>query len=179
MLIHRLRNWVALLAISTGAAYPACSTKAVGVEECRQVEYARCEAAPNCPGQFDVTDVEQCKLYYRDHCLHGLPVSSAPTGSAVKQCIDTIRDLAKCAAKQEGAAALLTDCSLSDETTNPKITKACKLLAAPESITACSSFLTADSSSGEGGSSSDGGKSSTGGTTSAQGGSSGLGGLTL
>jgi len=181
MPIHRPRNWIAYVGLATVTAYPACATKTVGVEECRQVEDARCEAAPNCPDQFDVTDVEQCKLFYRDHCMHGLPVDTPPTGSVLKHCVDAIHDLSKCAATQDGSAALLVNC-LGVETTNPKITKVCKLLAAPESISVCNSFLAADSSSG-GEASTTGGTTATatGGTTSSSsaGGSSGFGGLTL
>lgn len=176
MLIHRQRNWFAFTAIAAGVVYPACSTKAVGVDECRRIEYARCEAAPNCPAQFSVTDVEQCKLFYRDHCLHGLGVSAAPSGNAVKNCIVAIQDLATCAAEFDGAAALLANCATEVTTTNPKITKACKLLAAPEAIAECS-FLAADSSSGgEAGATS---TVSSGGSSSESGGTAGFGGLTL
>ena len=182
MLTPRPRQWIAALALIAGASYPACSTKAVGVDECRRIEYARCEAASNCPDQFSVKDVELCRLFYRDHCLHGLPASSAPTGAAVRLCIEAINDLSKCAAELDGDAALLVNCPEPVTATKPKITRACKLLAEPEAIRECS-FLSGDLSKAEGGS---GGDDGVGGASSSQGGSgqggselAGFGGLTL
>jgi hypothetical protein len=81
------------------AAVPACGTEAVGVETCRQIESARCQAAPACPN-IDLgvpvhrgspgTDVASCIRFYEDACLHGLATTTDPGGPAAKACVDAI-----------------------------------------------------------------------------------------
>ena len=49
-----------------------CGTDAVGVDACRQIEEARCDAAPACTGDDDTfgirteEQVRNCKALYRD-----------------------------------------------------------------------------------------------------------------
>ncbi len=71
-----------------------CGTDAVGVDECRDIESARCEAGAFCGL---VEDVEQCKRFYRDQCLHGLANGDRPGSPQVKACIATIRAAGECA----------------------------------------------------------------------------------
>jgi hypothetical protein len=167
MLYHRPKACLALLALTAVALHSSCSTKAVGVEECRNIEYARCRAAPHCPDQFDVVDVEECRLYYRDHCLHGMPLSSPPSASEVRDCVERIDTLSDCAA-DEGSESGILSCGV--ESLRPKITTVCKLLAAPEAIKQCA-FLSPETS--QGGQSSTGGQSGSGGQTSTSTGNSG------
>src|SRR5688572_30918766 len=55
-----------------------CTSGAVAIAQCREIEYARCEAAVPCGV---VTDVDECKRFYRDQCLHGIAGPAAPTTS--------------------------------------------------------------------------------------------------
>ena len=68
----------------------SCGTDAVGVDDCRKIEDARCEAAAHCPGDLQVEDVDACKRYYRDHCLHGLAVDHTPGAPVVSHCVSAI-----------------------------------------------------------------------------------------
>lgn len=166
MLYHRPKACLALLGLAAVALHSSCSTKAVGVEECRDIEYARCRAATHCPAQFDVTDVEQCRLYYRDHCLHGMALASPPNAANVKLCIEKIEILSDCAevahASDPDVDPDILSCS-DVESLRPKITTVCKLLATPEAIPDCA-FLVSDAATG--GQSGTGGQTGSGGTTS-------------
>ena len=124
-----LRN----LALSTASAIaafalvssPGCGTSAVGVEDCRDIEQARCDAALAC---HTITDAGECKRFYRDHCLHGLPTSPPPRDS-IDACITTIKNLTLCA-NAYGPNATLADCQLEGEAENA--THVCQVVAAPE-----------------------------------------------
>ena len=63
-----------------------CGTNAQAVDECRDIEQARCEAGEPC-GLVD--DVDACKRFYRDHCLHGMVVES-PGQAQVDACVSAI-----------------------------------------------------------------------------------------
>ncbi|MBN1605518.1 MAG: hypothetical protein JW940_02740 [Polyangiaceae bacterium] len=109
-----------------------CGKNAVGVDTCRDIEYARCEAAPSCPKLFDVSDVEQCKRFYRDQCLHGLAASEEPGAPKVRACVQAIVQAGRCA-KQDKS---LAECgSLLVESTDAK--NACDLIGSPEKLDAC------------------------------------------
>jgi hypothetical protein len=109
-----------------------CGTDAVGVSTCRDIEYARCEAAPSCPKLFDVPDVHACKRFYRDQCLHGLAASHEPGAPKVRACVEAIRKAGRCAKSGES----LTDCgSLQDDSTGAKNT--CDVIQSPEKLDAC------------------------------------------
>jgi len=78
------------------AVTSACGSKAVGVDTCKQIETARCQAAPACnnvsitpPDYTSGTDVAACTRYYDVACLDGLQVS-APTSAEVTACIASI-----------------------------------------------------------------------------------------
>ncbi len=83
----------------------ACGTGVVGIEQCRAIEEARCEASAAC-GKID--DVDACKRFYRDHCLHGLE-GSKPTDDQETDCVEAIRDAGRCA-QSEGADASPASC---------------------------------------------------------------------
>lgn len=84
---HQLR-WLVV------ASVLGCNTGAVGINECRDIEFARCEAAAACG---TIEDVESCQRFYRDHCLHGIAGDEAPTESAQQACVAAIEDAGRCA----------------------------------------------------------------------------------
>lgn len=69
-----------------------CGTDAVGTTECREIEQARCAAAPAC----GYPDVAECQRYYRDHCLHGVPLESV-SAVEVDSCVSDIERAGRCA----------------------------------------------------------------------------------
>ncbi|HET7542327.1 MAG TPA: hypothetical protein VFK05_20805 [Polyangiaceae bacterium] len=129
-----------------------CGTEAQGINECRQIEQARCEAAHSCGL---ISDVAACQRYYRDQCLHGLPVSP-PTSTQLKECVATIQAAGVCATQAEDPnKALLREC-------DPRVTQgalvltACGLVQEPEKSVECS-FLSPGADGGLGGASNSGG----------------------
>ncbi|MEZ4224979.1 MAG: hypothetical protein R3B13_28760 [Polyangiaceae bacterium] len=107
-----------------------CGTDATGVDECRDIEAARCEAAAFC-GIVD--DVEQCKRFYRDQCLHGLASGEQPGAPRVKECIATLHAAGTCA--KEGKTAL-SECGapVSGKTIHSKV---CDVILHPEGAAEC------------------------------------------
>jgi len=88
-----------------------CGSDAVGIDACRQIEEARCEAARTCglprtgtpPGSVTDEQVESCKLFYRDQCLHGIQNDQTETTEAdTQQCVAAVNAATACA--QSGAA---------------------------------------------------------------------------
>lgn len=138
-----------------------CGTDAQGVDDCREIEQTRCAAAKNCG---IVSDVESCQRFYRDQCLHGLPVP--PPGSVkLKACVDVIRAAGACA-QSVGVDAELGACELASSA--PELKTACDLVRQPEKTVECL-FLTPGADAGVGGASNSGGE----GGTSGEGGQSG------
>ena len=134
---HRLRDLcLGVLAALTvfGVTGSGCGTAAVGIDACRDIETARCEAAQYC-GRID--DVEACQRYYRDHCLHGLAEGvEAPTPDQVEACVKTIERAGQCA--KEDRAARLVDCDpqVSEDPRGADL--ACTIVLLPEFATECS-----------------------------------------
>jgi len=122
-----------------------CATDAEGVDDCRAIEQARCEAAQACGL---VSDVPACQRFYRDQCLHGLPASS-PGSVQVQACVATIRAAGVCAEQAEGSDALLRDCDPA-VTEGARVLTACALVKEPEKATECS-FLAPGVDAGVGG----------------------------
>lgn len=148
-----------LLGLSTGliGSIPsACNTSAVGIDECRRIEYARCEAAVRCPSEFDVTSVSACKRFYRDQCLHGLAVSSTPSKPDVDDCIDVIGRLADCS-KKSGENSPIVQCGKLTST-DPDVVTVCELMRKPQVTPQCAFLvpLSTDETGGAGGESSGG-----------------------
>lgn len=115
-----------------------CSTDAVGVNECRDVEYARCEASVAC-GVISANEVDDCKRFYRDHCLHGMKGDKVPTADEHKECIKLIEDAGEAAAASLGMGGA----GEPDE-------DACKIVAAPWKAEECAYLITDSSSMGGG-----------------------------
>ena len=125
-----------------------CGTDAQGVDDCRNIEQTRCEAAKSCGL---VTDVPACQRFYRDQCLHGLPVP--PPGSVkLQECLATIRAAGECATQSGDPNTPLSQCDPA-VTQGARVLTVCALVKEPEKSQECL-FLTpsADGGAGSGGS---------------------------
>jgi len=135
-----------------------CGTDAKGVDDCRDIEEARCSAAKTCGV---VSDVAACQRFYRDQCLHGLSVSS-PGAVIVKACVATISAAGMCA--MQGVDTLLSDCADPTLSTSaPTAQTACEIVTNPEKANPCA-FLMPGAAAGGGGGAGGGGASGGGGT---------------
>jgi hypothetical protein len=144
-----------------------CSTDAQGIDDCRAIEQARCSAAKQCGL---VSDVDACQRFYRDQCLHGLPVS--PPGSVkVQACVATIRNAGLCVEQSGDTETLLRDCEPPVTEGARAVFTVCGLIKEPEKASECS-FLTPGADGGVGGASNEGDSGSAAGEG-GQGGSSG------
>jgi len=124
-----------------------CGTSAQGVDDCRDIETARCAAAKNC-GML-VSDVASCQRFYRDQCLHGLAVAS-PGAVKVKACVTTIRAAGECAALSSDGETPLSECA-SVSADAPGVKTACDLVKEPERAAECQFLLPGAGGSGSGG----------------------------
>jgi hypothetical protein len=118
----------------------SCGTSAVGVDECRDIEQARCRANAYCldaRGNPLIEDVPACERYYRDHCLHGL-AAKPPAGASVAACLDVIEAAGRCA-KSDPEAAL--DCTETASSPRGSFVRACDLVAHPERAVECAFLL--------------------------------------
>jgi hypothetical protein len=154
----------------------SCGTSAVGVDDCRDIEQARCRASTVCldaDGAPLIEDVGACERYYRDHCLHGL-AAKPPAGASVSACVQVIDAAGQCA--QSDPASTLADCPVTDR--RPGLTRACDVVTHPERTTECAFLLdTPDVSDGTAGQSA-GGQSGADTSSTASAGQSGAGGET-
>ncbi len=147
-----LRAAVLRAAVLGGMALGAlgCSTGAVGIDDCRTIELARCEEALGC-GTVD--DVEACRRYYRGHCLHGLPVESRPPTDERDACVSAIRRAGACA-REHGADAALDSCAggpPAEALPNQTLQTACDVVARPWHTTACAFLTPTEAPDGGGG----------------------------
>ncbi len=110
----------ALLLLSTG-----CTTKAVGIEQCKEIEYLRCEASVSC-GVIDADDVEECKRVYHDQCLHGIAGPKEPTADQQKLCVNRIKE-----------AKEIAESTLNDDSQVSEHEAACRVISEPWKQTAC------------------------------------------
>jgi hypothetical protein len=119
------------LSLSLGlavAAFGGCSADSIGIEDCRDIEFARCEAGHACGV---VQDVEDCKRFYRDHCLHGLALEDEPSGTDVQSCVRSLKAVSACTADTALAAC-------PGVTAQPSLLAlACDVVSAPEDIAEC------------------------------------------
>jgi hypothetical protein len=140
----------------------SCGTNAVGVDDCRDIEQARCDASTHClneDGKPVVTDDAACRRYYRDHCLHGLP-ANPPSGASVSVCVQVIKSAGACAKDDPDSELGCTETA-----TKPQqgLRTACDLVARPELADECSFLLeTPDTGGDDQGGAGAGGQSSDG-----------------
>lgn len=114
-----------------------CGSNAVGIDKCRSIEDARCEAGASCGL---VEDVEQCKLYYRDQCLHGLAHGDT-SNTHVEACVKTIQLAGNCA-KKNGTNAKLSSCATPPSLQPNGLVTACDIVQTPQQTGECA-FLAA------------------------------------
>jgi hypothetical protein len=117
-----------------------CGTDAVGVEDCRQIEQARCDAGAACGL---VKDLDACKRFYRDHCLHGLAIEDSPGPTRVKACVTALTAAAECA-RINGPEAPIATCG--DQIGRIGVTalaSVCEVVSRPEQTEPCR-FLVPD-----------------------------------
>jgi hypothetical protein len=101
------------LAVATTATTEGCGTDAVGIDACRQVETARCEATRSCGATDD--EVTSCSLYYRDACLHGIEnATRPPTDADTKGCVAAVNAVRACADAKVTTIAGCTATPLAD-----------------------------------------------------------------
>ncbi len=132
-----------------------CGTDAVGVDACRQIEDARCDAAPACTGDEDTfgirteEQVRNCKSLYRDQCLHGIENAGGsdedevdePSDGDINRCIKAIKATASCKKSKPDANADGT--TTMDECADVAVVEGwsgktpCQTLHAVENLDAC------------------------------------------
>ncbi len=80
---------LSLVLASVLGAVASCGTDATGIDACRQIEQTRCEIIVGCPDSLvnNEVEVEECKLFYRDQCLFGMPEDISPDPVDVEACI--------------------------------------------------------------------------------------------
>jgi hypothetical protein len=85
------------LALVTLLAPTSCGSDAVGVDACRTIETARCNAATACG--FADDKVQSCILFYRDQCLDGVENADAgaPATATIDACVAAVDATATCA----------------------------------------------------------------------------------
>ena len=124
----------------------SCGTDAVGVDDCRDIETARCEAAASCQGDLHVEDVDACKRYYRDHCLHGLRVEDEPGAPVLNACVRAIEAAGACAAVDPNTT--VADCAADEAAlrsqTSPALVQVCDIIQYPERTIECEFLLEAE-----------------------------------
>ena len=133
----------ALLALGLGAAalVPACDTGAVGIDACRAIETARCDAAPTCEGDdpsFGIateTQIRNCKTFYNDQCLVGLENTEAePSQDAVDDCVAAIVAIAAC---QVAGVGVMSECEGVVMKETFEQLSPCEALERPERVADC------------------------------------------
>lgn len=124
--------WLGALCLAWG-----CGTDAVGMTECRDIERARCAAASAC----GFPDVAECQRYYRDHCLHGVPLAEV-SSVEVDACVLDIERAGRCASGQgamtppgacaEAISVIGVAPSVCDVVRSPEVSASCAFLGSAE-----------------------------------------------
>jgi hypothetical protein len=143
---------LAAFAVAAAAFAPACSNDAVGIEACRAIEAARCEAAFACEGDtpsFGIAteeQVENCKTFYIDHCLVGIENTEDDDISpdTADNCVLAIQAVHAC---QTADNKDLAECNLPPDDdgnvvpveliADAEITTPCEAIRFPEQLKAC------------------------------------------
>jgi hypothetical protein len=132
--MRRLRLFLAPL-VACALVAQSCGTSAIGVDDCRSIESARCQAARGCSlGLDSEADQGVCLRFARDNCLHGLAVQ-APTAGSVTECVHALNAAGSCVTNKTP----LGSCTAVGQVTQKATV--CDLIENPENIPACE-FLT-------------------------------------
>jgi hypothetical protein len=90
-------RWLLVLVFGVSVSV-ACSSDAVGVDGCKKIEEARCNRAAECGVNLAVPvhqdkspegNRQACIRFYRDACLHGMPVD--PGAKETDVCVSAIQ----------------------------------------------------------------------------------------
>lgn len=124
-------------------AFGGCGTSGVGVDACRKIEAARCNASAAC-GATEA-EVTHCNDVYRDQCLYGIQNANAePSDQSAAACVSALSAVEACARAGTmsmdacGAAPLIataipTTAPCQIILRNPELLQACSFVAAPAS----------------------------------------------
>jgi hypothetical protein len=91
-----------------------CGSEARGVDACRQIESARCEAASKCPTEFpEFTErygsVASCQRFYDVQCGRGVQeASKEPSRAELTACLTQVRTSCEAAADPAKFCPFLT-----------------------------------------------------------------------
>lgn len=133
---------------SAWGAAVACQTDAVGVDECRRIEQARCVAARSCDFGIDDNDEQAtCDRFARDNCLHGFALKDAPRTSDVDECVRAIQTAGTCAANNRPLAETCAGLGMA----SAGATTVCDVIQSPEQAPACRFLVGEPTSSSTGG----------------------------
>ena len=130
---HYSKLYSAFVILSLASTF-GCGTTATNIDECRDIEYARCEQAVYCGYEASVSS---CQSYYKDHCLHGLPSGSDRTSTQVEQCTSDIAKAGACAQTDSDASA--ASCGLAVIVTEPPTV--CQVIKTPSQLKSCSFLI--------------------------------------
>ncbi|WP_437987128.1 hypothetical protein [Sorangium sp. So ce117] len=176
--------WAAAALLGLGVTIitaPSCGNDAVGVDACRRIEQARCEAAAVCPEWIGSGDAEErvntCVEFYWDQCLHGFENGAGggqtvaePTTVEVDACVAAVGEARACASAK---VASMAECSAAplaagvDRAITP-----CKVITAlAEALEACA-FVAPNGGGAGSGSSGNAGSGGSGGSSAGNGGGS-------
>ncbi len=148
-----IRLAIAFLAVaSLTLVVSACGTDAVGIDECREIEFARCKAAVTC-GTIEAEEQEACERFYRDQCLHGLAASIHPGPDQQTACVEAVESAGACAAADKDTSLSgCADGAPARAASGKTLETACDVVARPWDTVECG-FLnpSADDDEGMGG----------------------------
>ena len=145
--LPRMLAFGAFTASIVMATTVACNGSAVGVEACQIIEEARCDAAPQvykaCHTQISVpkilttTEVNNCKILYRDQCRVGIE-NNTITDPGKPQANDCVAQVKAAAACGTGMLATCSGVTVNDPTANdPAVTDGCFAFVHPEILSKC------------------------------------------
>ncbi|WP_437978682.1 hypothetical protein WMF11_20685 [Sorangium sp. So ce295] len=177
--------WAAAALLGLGAVTlitaPSCGNDAVGVDACRRIEQARCEAAAVCPEWIGSGDAEErvntCVEFYWDQCLHGFENGAGggqtvadPTTVEVDACVAAVGEARACASAK---VASMAECSAAPLAAgvDRAITPCEVITAQAEALEACA-FVAPNGGGAGSGSSGNAGSGGSGGSSAGNGGGS-------
>ena len=102
-----------------------CSTQAVAIQECREIEALRCKASVSC-GIVEDDEVDSCKRFYKEQCLHGIAGDDEPSADEQKNCRSLLEKASEVAAETQN-----------DDDAISQHDAACAVIAAPWDQPAC------------------------------------------
>jgi hypothetical protein len=128
-----------ILGLAVAAGFAGCSSGGTGKDECRAIEEARCDSAVYCKLGLESSEVELCKRFSRDNCIHGLP-TDPPRESEVNRCVNAIHAAGLCARRQ-GSRTLASACVALEGAVASDDTTVCEVVTDPDLSSECA-FLT-------------------------------------